>query len=373
MSRPIHRTLWLLVLAAFLGASTALACSVPVFRYALEHWNAAPFQAFVFHRGPLSDAQRTSVRELGKDGLAGKMHANISVRTVDLEQDPPPELLAMWQQARSSGGEMLPQLVVQFPATNRVSSVFWSAPLTADSAAQLLDSPVRKEIVQRLGEGQSAVWLVLESGDPARDSAAAALLDARLKHLASILQLPKLDAQDIANGLVSTGQQGMRLEFSMLRIARNDPREQPFIGMLLGAEKDLADAKVPLVIPVFGQGRALYALVGDGIKSETIDKAATFLIGKCSCEVKEQNPGFDLLLGADWKALLAAQNAGIPDLPTMAELTKSAPVTVTISAGSPPAKTGAENAAPRTRLVPVAIALGIAALLAGVLALRRAK
>lgn len=370
MARPTLRTLWLLALAVLLGTLPTRACSVPVFRYALEHWNAAPFQAFVFHRGPLSDAQQASVREVGKDGLAGKLRANISIRTVDLDQEPPPELLAIFQQARS---ESLPLLVVQFPATNRVSSVFWSGPLSADSVAQLLESPARKEIVQRLGEGQSAVWLVLESGDGTKDSAAAALLDARLKHLASILQLPKLDAQDIANGLVSTGQDGLRLEFSMLRVSRNDAREQPFIRLLLGAEADLAETKSPLVIPVFGQGRALYALVGEGIKHETIDKAATFLIGKCSCEVKEQNPGFDLLLAADWKALLAAQNAGIPDLPTMAELTKSAPVSVTISAGSPPAKTGAENAAPRTRLVPLAVALGVAALLVSVFALRRAK
>ena len=370
MSRPTLRTLCLLALVALLGAIPARACSVPVFRYALEHWDAAPFQAFVFHRGRLSDAQRASVSEFGKDGLAGKLHANISIRTVDLDQEPSPEFLAIFQQAHS---ETLPLLVAQFPAANRVSSVFWSAPLAADSAAQLLDSPARKEIVQRLGEGQSAVWLVLESGDTQKDNAAAELLDARLKHLASILQLPKLDAQDIANGLVSTGQDGMRLEFSMLRIARNDPREQPFIRLLLGAEADLAETKSPLVIPVFGQGRALYALVGEGIKSETIDKAATFLIGKCSCEVKEQNPGFDLLLAADWKSLLAAQNAGIPDLPTMAELTKSAPVTVTISAGSPPVKVTSENAAPRTKLIPVAVVLGIAALFVSALALRRAK
>ena len=370
MSHPPLRVLLLFALAALPGAIPARACSVPVFRYALEHWDAAPFQAFVFHRGPLSAAQQAGVRELGKDGLAGKLHTNISVRTVDLDQDPPPELLELWRQTHS---ETLPLLVAQFPATNRVSSVFWSGPLSAESAAQLLDSPARSEIVRRLGEGQSAIWLLLESGDAAKDSAAAELLDARLKHLASILQLPKLDAQDIANGLVSTGQEGMRLEFSMLRIARGDSREQPFIRMLLGAEADLADAKGPVVIPVFGQGRALYALVGDGIRHETIDRAATFLIGKCSCEVKEQNPGFDLLLAADWKALLAAQNAGIPDLPTMAELTISVPVTVSISGGSPPATAGSENAAPRAKLMSIAIAFGIAALLVTLLALRRGK
>ena len=362
MSRPFHRAPWLLLLATLLSTVPARACSVPVFRYALEHWDAAPFRAFVFHRGPLSDAQRASVHEFGKDGLAGKSHANISVRSVDLDQDPAPELLDLWKQTRT---DTLPWLTVQFPATNRASGTIWSGPLTPESAAQLLDSPARGEIVRRLGEGQSAVWLVLESGDAAKDSAAAELLDARLKHLASILELPKLDAQDIANGLVSTGQDGMRLEFSMLRVARGDAREEAFIRILLGAEADLAEAKGPIVIPIFGQGRALYALVGDGIKHETIDKAATFLIGKCSCEVKEQNPGFDLLLAADWKALLTAQNAGLPDLPTMAELTKSAPVTVTISPGNSPAESAAkarsEDGPPRPWTVPIPIVLGLGA------------
>ena len=358
MFRLFSRALWVFVLSMFLGAIPARACSVPVFRYALEHWDAAPFRAFVFHRGPLTDAQQASVDELGHDGLAGKMHANISVRTVDLDQDPPPELLDLWKQAPS---ETLPWLTVQFPVTGRANGTFWSGPLTAESAEQLLDSPARKEIVRRLGEGQSAVWLLLESGDAAEDAAAAALLEARLKHLASILQIPKLDAQDIANGLVSTGQDGLRLEFSTLRLARSDAREEAFLRMLLGAEADLADAKGPIVVPIFGQGRALYALVGDGIKHETIDKAATFLIGKCSCEVKEQNPGFDLLLAADWKSLLTAQNAGIPDLPTMAELTKSAPVTVTISGSAPSAKPGADDAPPRPGTVPIPLVLGLGA------------
>ena len=373
MSAPLLRVPWLLLLAALLQAVPARACSVPVFRYALEHWNAAPFEAFVFHRGPLTDAQRAAMRELGKDGLAGKLRVNISVRDVDLDHEPPPDEVELWNQSRGSDAESLPLLVVKFPATGRVRSAFWSGPLTAENVAQLLDSPARKDIVQRLGEGQSAVWLLLESGDAAKDSAAAELLDARLKELASVLQLPKLDAQDIANGLVSTGQDGLHLEFSMFRIARNDPREQPFIRLLLGAEKDLADAKAPLVIPVFGQGRALFALIGDGIKSETIDRAATFLIGKCSCEVKEQNPGFDLLLAADWKALLTAQNAGIPDLPTMAELTKSAPVSVTISSSTPPANAVPENAAPRGKLVIVTAALGVGALVVCMFAMRQKK
>ena len=46
------------VLAAMVAASSAQACSVPVFRYALVQWRPDSFEVIVFHQGPLSDAQK---------------------------------------------------------------------------------------------------------------------------------------------------------------------------------------------------------------------------------------------------------------------------------------------------------------------------
>jgi hypothetical protein len=71
------------------------------------------------------------------------------------------------------------------------------------------------------------------------------------------------------------------------------------------------------------------------------------------------------LAAADWKALLTAQNAGIPDLPTMAELTKSALVSVTISSNASPAKVDPEKAASRDRTFVIVAALIAALLLQG--------
>ena len=73
------------------------------------------------------------------------------------------------------------------------------------------------------------------------------------------------------------------------------------------------------------------------------------------------------LPAADWKALLTAQNAGIPNLPTMAELTKSAPVSVTISSNASPAKFDPEKAASRDRIFVIVAALAVAALIAALL------
>jgi hypothetical protein len=324
--------IWCVLITAAITAIPVWSCSVPVFRYAIEHWEPDAYQAVVFHRGPLTEQQRAVARDLSADGLAGKLHANISVRLVDLDQDPKPEMLDFWRQ---QGAATLPWLVVSHPVTIRSPIPIWSGPLTEQATREILESPARKEITARLAEGESAVWVLLESGDPKKDGEALRLIETRLAYLAGTLTLPKLDEQDIIKGLVSVPEDGLKLGFALLRVARSDPGEQAFIRMLLGSESDLPESKEPIAFPIFGRGRCLYALVGRGISRETIDQAATFLIGKCSCEVKEKNPGVDLLLSADWQTLVKAQFNPDRDLPVLTNFAGSLPQTVTISGGTP--------------------------------------
>ncbi|MBI4659867.1 MAG: hypothetical protein HY735_13585 [Verrucomicrobia bacterium] len=323
-------TLGILALTTVVSTPSIQACSVPVFRYALEHWPADPYQAVVFHRGPLSDAQELLVRDLGREGMSGRLHANVSPRTIDLDQKVAPDILEFW---RRLGTDTVPWLVLRYPLAVRSPDNIWSGPLSESAIRQVVESPARKEIARRLGQGESAVWVLLEIGDPKKDRAAGELLESRLAYLASVLQLPKLDAQDIVNGLVSVTQKDLKLEFSSLRLSRKDEAEQAFVRMLLGIEADLKEIEEPMVFPIFGRGRALYALAGKGINHQTIDEAASFLIGSCSCQVKEQNPGVDLLLAANWDAVLKTPAGAARDLPPLADLPETAPVTVTISGG----------------------------------------
>lgn len=341
-----------LALSLLLSLAAAHACSVPVFRYALEKWPADAYQAAVFHRGPLTAAQHALVQELSLEGLAGKLHVNVAVESVDLGQNPPPASLERWQ---SLGQTTLPWLVINFPKAAKLPDAIVSAPLSETAIRQALDSPARQELVRRLGRGDTAVWVLLEIGDPARDDATAKLVESRLNYLAGVLKLPALDPADIANGLVNVPPGGLKLAFSILRIPRMDPAEAVFVRMLLGSESDLTSLAEPIVFPVFGRGRALYALAGKGINHETLDEAASFLIGRCSCQVKEQNPGVDLLLAADWESLLQAQRG--PGL--VPPVIDPAPETVTVSGGAPPVS--AATSAP----MPVAFWLAAAFAAAG--------
>lgn len=354
---------WLLrfvVLGAMLAAVSVWACSVPVFRYALEKWPPDTYQATVFHRGALSEAQQSLATDLTRDGLAGRLHVNVSLQTVDLAQIPEPEMLELWQQA---GTETLPWLVVRYPKAARLPDKVVSGPLTEATLKQAFDSPARKEITRRLGRGESAVWVLLEIGDPQRDNEAAQLAETRLAYLATVLKLPAIDPQDVASGLVSVPEGGLKLAFSVLRVSRTDAAEATLVKILLGSESDLGGIKEPILFPVFGRGRALYAIAGKGINHETLDEAATFLIGKCSCQVKELNPGVDLLLAANWDKLVKSQittDQGLPTLPTLAE---AAPETVTISGGADKDSTSSTPPQPASDPLRVAGAFAVAGLI----------
>jgi len=83
-------------------------------------------------------------------------------------------------------------------------------------------------------------------------------------------------------------------------------------------------------VPVFGRGRALTALSGFEVSANVLSQAAAFLCGACSCEVKEMNPGKDLLLAANWEAGF-----------TIAPASSDAPGTLS----APPSKTPPARAA----------------------------
>jgi hypothetical protein len=281
-------------------AGPASACNIPVFRYALERWRPDPYRVTVFHSGKLTEAQQRLVDRLDPSSLSAPsdaIPANLTLRIVDvdeIEDDVDRKLLAETKSQESL------RFVVQYPESLRIEKPIAAGPLSETAIAAALASPLRAELVRRLAAGQTAVWLLLESGDKAKDDAAAKLLTDELQAVSKTLELPELsDAPE--DNLLSAAPLG--IHFSLLRVARSTA-EQTLVDSLLASEPDLHEFKEPLVFPVFGRGRALLPLVGAGITTDNIGQSAQFLVGACSCEVKELNPGFDLLLSADWETLL---------------------------------------------------------------------
>ena len=262
------------------------ACDTPVFQQALEVWEPDRYQARVLHHGRLSAEDAGLVQTLRAGAVEPAAPVNVEIGTIDLREDP--SAGDRWL-AASQARDAFPKLVLRYPLGSGAGAPLWSGPLTSAAARGLLDSPVRREIARRLMDGDAIVFVLLETGSVVQDSVSAG----RLRHLLADMKTaiePFVQVEDLKPTL------------SMVRLSRNDPAEQVLVRTLLGSEPDLESyADRPIVFPVFGRGRVLCALVGEGISRETIQEVCAFLVGPCSCLVKAENPGFDLLMGAAWE------------------------------------------------------------------------
>jgi hypothetical protein len=329
------------------------ACNVPVFRYALERWPAEPFNVVLFYRGNLDPAQKALADSVEQASRA--QSANVDVISVDLATRFDPILQKVWEQQTNA---ILPWTVVLPPHGDEMPGALFSGRLDSNTVAQLVDSPVRHEIAQRLLAGDSAVWLMLESGDKQADDRIADLLSRELPQQQKEITLPPPDPEDP----VMHATLPLRIGFSFLRMSRTDLAEQVFARMLLHGESQTN--RGPVVFPIFGRGRALAVLSGNELTPKVIKDASRFICGACSCEVKELNPGKDLLIAANWNSVFGPQQKSPLEAATVTLTNPPVPVgyglqvmsgnkqVIDVSVGSP-SKRGV-----------LAIAIGVAAGLA---------
>jgi len=335
-SARLNRFSWALV--CLLGiASVAHACSVPVFRYALERWPADKFEAIVFHRGPLSTEHQALIERINSSDNA----ANIVAEAVDLDANKDEELHKVWE---TFGTKSLPGVLLFYPRTARIPVPPWSGPLDEEAVNTAMDSPARRQIARRLIKGETAVWVFLEIGDKAVDDAAFKRLEGELKVQQNKIKLAEIDEADLAQGLLLLDPAELKVKFSTLRVSREDAKEKIFIDMLLGTESDLRDLKEPMAFPIFGRGRALYALIGKGINAETVAQAGTDLTGPCTCTIKDQNPGTDMLMSVAWDTLIEPFVEVEKELPPLKGLGGFGPEDETASNETDPAEDISETA-----------------------------
>jgi len=181
----------------------------------------------------------------------------------------------------------------------------------------LVDSSARREIVNRLLSGESVVWVLIESGNKEKDDRAAREIEKAFAKAEAELKIPDGVLTVAEARKVSAGNERdpdatlrssipLKIKFSLMRIARANSEESIFREMLLHMEADLGEFRNdPMVFPVFGRGRALEPLIARGINLTNVFEHSAYFCGACSCEIKNQNPGVDLLISANWEDAIA--------------------------------------------------------------------
>lgn len=322
---PRHFTVLTLCLGAVLPCSHA--CTVPVFRYALDNWEADPFHLEV----PEALAREANVANLLRPVRASG-EANVDVHNLPSDQLKAPQLV--------------------FP--RNPADPVWSGSLDQDTLNRLLDSPARRELSKRLLAGDSVIWVMVDDGSEAAN-AKADHIEKRLRFLQNVTELPAIDPND-PDSKVGPGPE-LKLSFSVLRVRLDDKAEEFFIRMLRGPQMKVAPDAGAFVAAVFGRGRVLGAWPAGEMDDSAVEEIGLFLCGACSCQVKQQNPGWDVLMKVDWQTALekaqhsrtqvlseinASTGASAQDVPPQKNVE---PETVTISASAPSREAGGSTGA----------------------------
>jgi hypothetical protein len=317
---PRVRSIWLLLaamLTAFAACAVARACDTPVYRYAMYRWESAPYEVYHFYRGQ-PDKHFAEVEKILTAAAAHEVTpANVAVKQVNLEEDAelksiPPDVAKLFQ-AKSD---------LQLPLTLVVNplgyEVFSGALLPPVAEAGMLgnSSALRRQIGDLLKQGNAAVYVLL----PGKDSEQNAAAEKALQQLVADVNSGKVQLYDgpprdesQSNPAEETPAEPEKKKpshsIASLTLAREvlQPQDPWLLRCLLAVEDDLARFEdEPMVFVVYGRGRALPPFIGKGITADNLVEVTEFITGACSCTVKEQNPGVDLLMAYDWKAASAA-------------------------------------------------------------------
>lgn len=274
------------------------ACSIPVFRYALERWPADLFEVAVFFDGQLSSADMERLNQIEDWAALNGGNANLEVVRCNLHEKVPADLLAVWKSLPSAPQ---PYVVVRAPRERTKQAIVWQGRLQDAFLDQLSMSPARREVVQRLLKGDAVVWLLLRGDDPELAARTRRTLDETLRQLEEETLLPPGVGQP---GSELQSKVPLHVKFSVVEISAKSPEEQPLVALLQGRFKKAPEPSDSLVAPVFGRGRVLEVLSATEVDAESIADLTRYLCGACSCQVKQQNPGFDLPLAMNWEEKL---------------------------------------------------------------------
>ncbi|QDT61192.1 hypothetical protein SV7mr_37240 [Stieleria bergensis] len=287
-----------LALLVFVGA-VAGACNIPVFRYALERWKPDQAELVIFHDAPLTESQQTLAEKLTRATVAKDQGTlNAEVRFVNVIKNSDDELTDLWRSWNEQGKPLqLPMVLARTKVARGKRVNHFHGPLEDQTVTQFLQSPIRRQLRERLLAGHSVVWLLVRGKNEPQNQAARNTLNKTMRQLERTIELPEGIGLPGSELYADTP---LVVQFSLLEMDANDARERMLASLLTGIRKQAFEEGQPLLVPVFGRGRALEVIPGEDLSAGLISELTRFLSGACSCQVKEQNPGFDLMIAADW-------------------------------------------------------------------------
>jgi len=249
-----------------LASIISLACTTRVSEWILLNALPNQYTLVYFHNKSLSESVKSQNQKLA-DGINS---ANVQFKTVN-RQDIKESYYGLYYEGRS-----------------------FSTFKTMDELRGLTSSPLREKVAAELMAGKLCVMLYLKTDNKEKD-------EKGLKELHSAIESSPF-------GNIIT----------VVELSRNSREERHFASLLLNVEDDLKDISEPMLFGIIGKFKALEPLLGRGITKENIKLMIDYFTAECSCLIKDDLPGTDILFTDQWEnPQTALLNKIIDDNPSL--------------------------------------------------------
>jgi len=297
-------------LISFMYAANA--CVLPVFRYAVERWESDQFEIIIFHDSVFTKDDSIALSKIGKrsqyvstDHDILKKTGNFKPGNITTYLTHVKDTSTRWinrirKRELEDSSVTLPHALILFPSTTGISNPIWRGPVGKMPIDNLVDSPIRREIGKRIVSGETGVWVILESSDKGKNRSVHKKLSKYLDKAMSELKIQEIDPAELPSWYDPESSPELQVKFSMLSVSRTDPSEAMFVNMLLQTDPNIKNNDDPIVFCIFGRGRALVNFSEDLLSENNVLDVCRFLLGPCSCVVKEENPGVDIIMAVNW-------------------------------------------------------------------------
>jgi len=232
-----------------LAALISLACTTRVSEWVLLNSTPHQYSLVYFHKGSVSESVKKQNQELAE----GISTSNIQFTTVSRQEIAEP-YYGLYYEDR-----------------------FFSKYKTADNLRGLTSSPLREKVADELMAGKLCVMLYLKTDHKEKDER----------------------GLDILNRTIESSPFGKII--TVVELSRNSSEERHFASLLLNVEDDLRDIQEPMLFGIFGRFKALEPLLGRGISEENINLMIDYFTAECSCLIKDDLPGTDILSPDQWE------------------------------------------------------------------------
>jgi len=320
---------------ALSAGTPASACNTPVYRYAMYNWASTPYAVFYFHEGTPAEEDE-AVNKLLVELSEAEPPANVYFNEVDVsEEECFSRLHPLIKKLYEANAEV--------PKPMHLIITPWGAELFAGRLDEakvkaMVASPARTKMTELLAEGNITVLMILTGPNADENQRAEKVAGEVVDVIVSgeipvgvdpVGYGPEMPYDDNEQGDDEDGEEEDdgngdedskgRAKIAMLKVSRTDAAEEWLVRTLLSIEPDLDEfPDDTMIFAAYGRGRAMPPYIGKGITPDNLIDCVMFLAGACSCMVKDQNPGMDLLMQCDWNTVadvLAANDPAFDDDP----------------------------------------------------------